>query len=82
MHLVCGDIKVVLEALLAERVAGKIQVADGAPATAVGFVMIGRALGAVILAPGESLVFSAITFSRKVGAAGISAGVRRFGRHK
>ncbi len=66
---------------LAKRMLGDIQIADGMPAAAIGSVVIGAALGLVILAPGDGLMGIAIALGGEPRAAGIGAGMRRSGRH-
>lgn len=64
--------------LLAERMLCDITVADGVPASSVGFVIIRSALGFVVFSSGESFMFVAITpVSDKRSTAGI--GTRVFG---
>jgi len=75
MNLIGGNIATGLQALLAERMLGNIQIPDLAPAVAVGLVVIGSSAVFVILPTGNGLMLGTVSFMGQRGAAGIPAGL-------
>jgi hypothetical protein len=77
-----GDEKSANKTVLAQRVLGEIQVANLTPPPTVNSVVVGKAMGGVILSGGGEFVGVTVTsLPNHFGTIGIGTGFERFLRH-